>query len=357
MHSFLFDCERMKYPNTGPYQVCQQVGRKLLLHKNSDEHITFFVPKNREGFFGNKASYYTLSPLNKIYLPWRGSRLLLNTHRYDVWHITYQSSMYVPLAKKTKVVLTILDLNFLHEHPNDPKNKKRLQLIQDRVDRADHITSISDFALNEARSYLNFRDKPSSTNYIGYDFEHPPQPREPNQKPGKPFLFALGTILPKKNFHVLPCLLQGNDFDLLIAGISKTDYKEQIIAEAKRFGVSARVKFLGAVSEEEKTWYYKNCEAFLFPSIAEGFGLPAIEAMNQGKPVFLSTHTSLPEIGGSAAYYFADFAPEAMQKVFSDGLNHFYREQPQEKNKQWAMQFDWSNTAKGYLNIYRSLLK
>ena len=355
MKNFLFDCERMKYPNTGPYQVCQQVGRQLLLHKETDEHISFLVPPHVTGYFGNNASYYTLSPLNKIYLPWRGSRLLLNTGRYDVWHITYQSSMYVPLSSTTKVVLTILDLNFLHEHPGDPKNKKRLQLIQERVDRADHITSISDFALDEAKNYLDFRGKPATTNYIGCDFDKPVQAKEPQQKPVRPFLFALGTILPKKNFHVLPCLLKENDFDLLIAGISKTDYKEKIISEAKKYGVSGRVKFPGPVSEEEKTWYYKNCEAFLFPSIAEGFGLPAVEAMGWGKPVFLSTHTSLPEVGGRMAYYFSDFDPEQMQYIFAEGMKHYHREHPQEKIKQWALQFNWANTAKGYLQIYRSL--
>ncbi|MBS1489892.1 MAG: glycosyltransferase family 4 protein [Bacteroidetes bacterium] len=357
MKSFLFDCERMKYPNTGPYHVCKNTGEKLLKLKAPDEHLSFLVPASLRGCFGKEGSYYSLSPINKLYLPWRGSRLMLNTGRYDVWHITYQSSMYVPLAKKTKVVLTILDLNFLHEHPNDPKNKKRLQLIQDRVNRADHITSISDFALNEAKAHLDFKGKPCSTNYIGCNFDTPTQPKVPALKPDKPFLFALGTILPKKNFHVLPCLLQGNDFELWIAGISKTNYQEKIIEEARKHNVQHRLKFPGPVSEEEKTWYYQHCEAFLFPSIAEGFGLPAVEAMSHGKPVFLSTHTSLPEVGGNVAYYFTDFEAESMQKVFAEGMNHFYQQRPQEKIKQWALQFDWANTAKGYLSIYRSLIK
>ena len=56
-----------------------------------------------------------------------------------------------------------------------------------------------------------------------------------------------------------------------------------------------RVIIAGPVSADDKNWYYANCEAFAFPSLAEGFGLPVIEAMNHGKPVFLSRLTALPE--------------------------------------------------------------
>lgn len=355
MRSILFDCERMKYPNTGPYQVCENVGKNLIKNIKPDERLTFLVPPHLDGFFGHKASYYKLSLINKLYLPWTNSRWMLGTKKFDVWHITYQSSMYVPFGRNTKIVLTILDLNFLHENPGAKNNARNLKLIQDRVDRADHITTISDFALADVKNHLDLKGKPATTVYIGCDFDNPVSPEAPQQLPSKPFLFSLGTVLPKKNFHVLPCLLQGNDYDLLIAGISKTDYKNKIEEEAKRFGVSDRVKFLGPITESLKTWYYQHCEAFLFPSIAEGFGLPVVEAMSHGKPVFISTHTSLPEVGGKMAYYFPDFSPENMQKVFAEGLQHYHAKHPQNEIKTWAHNFDWANTAKSYLNIYRNL--
>jgi len=355
MKSILFDCERMKYPNTGPYHVCEQVGRHLLTQKSEDERLTFLVPPRLDGFFGPNAGYYKLRPINKLYLPWYHSRYLASTDQFDVWHITYQSSMYVPLHKKTKVVLTILDLNFLHDHPNRAKNKKYLSLIQKRVDRADAITCISDFALNDVRQHLDLRGKPATTVYIGCDFEKPRLVQPPVHVPRRPFLFALGTVLPKKNFHVLPCLLQHDDVELIIAGIDTSAYKEEIMREAKKFNVQDRVTFVGAVSEPEKNWYYQQCEAFLFPSIAEGFGLPVVEAMTFGKPVFLSTHTSLPEVGGQLACYFADFSPESMRQTFAEGMAQFRRDHPEEAIKAWARRFDWANTAKDYLALYRSL--
>jgi glycosyltransferase involved in cell wall biosynthesis len=345
----------MKYPNTGPYSVCINLGQQLLRYKKDSEELTFLVPAHLDGFFGNEAGYKTLGLLNKLYLPWAQSRFMTGTSNYDVWHMTYQSTMYCPLNTRTKSVLTILDLNFLHEDPNNPKNKKYLALIQNRVDRADYITTISQFGLDDVRKHLKLGSKPASVIYLGHTFDNS-SAAEPAVKPSKPFLFALGTVLPKKNFHVLPALLAKNDRELVIAGINSSPYKQKIIEEAKKFNVMDRLIFAGAVSEQEKTWYYQHCDAFLFPSIAEGFGLPVIEAMYHGKPVFTSTHTSLPEVGGEHAYYFRDFAPESMQKAFEDGMDHFNRTRPSEAIRQWSLKFDWANTAKEYLKVYRSLL-
>ena len=93
----------------------------------------------------------------------------------------------------------------------------------------------------------------------------------------------------KKNFHVLPRILKGNDYRLVIAGnISSNSYCAEILEQAREWGVESRVTITGPVSEPVKQWYLQNCDAFVFPSIAEGFGLPVIEAMRYGKPIFTS---------------------------------------------------------------------
>src|SRR5690606_9157768 len=74
------------------------------------------------------------------------------------------------------------------------------------------------------------------------------------------------------------------------------------------------------IDEAQKAWAYANCAGFLFPSLTEGFGLPPIEAMHFGKPVFLARRTSLPEVGGDVAEYFDDFEPAAMRRVVEAGL-------------------------------------
>ena len=94
----------------------------------------------------------------------------------------------------------------------------------------------------------------------------------------------------------------------------------------------------------------------MFPSIAEGFGIPPLEAMHFGKPVFLSRFTSLPEIGGDAAYYFDDFDPEHMRSVLQSGLEDYVRNNRFAAIQAQAAKFDWNKTAHEYLSVYRSLV-
>ncbi|MEI9807504.1 MAG: glycosyltransferase family 1 protein [Bacteroidota bacterium] len=262
-----------------------------------------------------------------------------------------------PFNNKTKVVYTIHDVNFLLEDPDNRKrNKRSLTLMQKNADRASHIVGISKSALDFAGQHLDFGNKPVSVIYNGYTVSGFPDFNEPVYKPRAPFLFSISLVQPRKNFHVLPSLLVGNDYELVIAGLNHFEYGKKIMEEAKRSGVEDRVKLIGPVNEENKYWYLKNCKAFVFPSVAEGFGFPPLEAMHFGKPVFLSRYMSLPEIGGNAAYYFDDFDPASMRSVFEKGMNDFISNDKAAMVKEQAALFSWDKAAGQYLDVYRSLV-
>ena len=93
----------------------------------------------------------------------------------------------------------------------------------------------------------------------------------------------------------------------------------------------------------------------MFPSIAEGFGTPPLEAMYFGKPVFASTHTSVPEVCGDAAYYFKSFEPEEMIKTFQEGMLEYEINKPVQKIKDRYNFFNWDKTALEYLKLYEKL--
>ena len=95
----------------------------------------------------------------------------------------------------------------------------------------------------------------------------------------------------------------------------------------------------------------------MFPSIAEGFGLPVIEAMHFGKPVFLSKFTSLPEVGGNVAYYFDNFNAAHMQSVFAKGMQDFENRKPQKEIMEQAAKFSWDKAAIQYLELYAECLR
>lgn len=144
--------------------------------------------------------------------------------------------------------------------------------------------------------------------------------------------------------------------ELLIAGkYDDPDYLSFIQQESENLGVADNVHLLGTISEHEKSWYYNNCRAFAFPSISEGFGLPVVEAMSCGKPLFLSDKTALPEIGGDVSFYFSDFNSENMQQVFNIGMQQYKVNGFQEKIKERGLHFNWHKSARQYLEVYRSL--
>jgi glycosyltransferase involved in cell wall biosynthesis len=202
---------------------------------------------------------------------------------------------------------------------------------------------------------LNTGNKPVFVVYNGCEVAEFPDYNNPGYNPVRPFLFSIGTILPKKNFHVLACLLKDKNYELIIAGKGRGDYARKIIEAGKKFDAESRIKLIGPVSIEDKYWYLKNCTAFLFPSLAEGFGIPPIEAMHFGKPVFLSTFTSLPEIGGQYAYYFNNFDPDDMLDTFEKGMADYMNANSASAIIQHANKFNWEKNAKEYWKIYKNL--
>lgn len=125
-----------------------------------------------------------------------------------------------------------------------------------------------------------------------------------NALPGE-FMLHLSNLQVNKNVDLLVDMMGLlPERHLVIAG----NWKRRPELKA-RVDAMANVTALDRVSEDEKWWLYRNCQAFLFPSACEGFGMPPIEAMKSGKPVFLSTLTSLPEVGGPDAFYWPQLTP------------------------------------------------
>ena len=79
--------------------------------------------------------------------------------------------------------------------------------------------------------------------------------------------------------------------------------------------------------------------------------------MHFGKPVFLSKYTSLPEVGGDAAYYFDNFDPKHMQTVFAEGMQDFTRRDRGQEMKARAGMFTWERAADQYLDLYNQCLQ
>ncbi len=351
MKRILIEMEKLKNPNSGLGQFCFNIGEQFKLISNKNLQLNIYLPAINKNIFGEEFNYVKHTPLHKI--------LPVDSNEYDIWHCLQQDSHYLPNKKKTKLILTIHDLNFLEKYKG-AKQKRKLNSLQKKVNRASAITVISKYTEIIVRENLELNDKPIFIIYNGNSLKQIPEATIPNfisSENRSNFIFSIGVISPKKNFHtLLPLLKNDKLLHLIIAGDKNTNYANYILKTAKELGVEKQLKLVGIINESTKYWLYKNCKAFVFPSLTEGFGLPVVEAMSLGKAVFLSNLTSLPEIGGAEAYYWNNFTPEHVVEIFEKGINNYANDaEKAARSILWAKAFSWENAAKAYINLYEKL--
>jgi glycosyltransferase involved in cell wall biosynthesis len=323
----LIDFEKIKDPFSGLGQFCAHL--KLTFDK-SKMNLHYWTP----------GKFQKLAKKIPFILP-----------RCDVFHAVHQDSPYTPWSKKTKYILTIHDLNALYESSQYGTGEIYKYKMQKKLDRADIITFISEFTGNEVRK--NFKIDSKKTHVIYNGIALGDKSIEPSFKPNGPFLFSVGTVLPKKNFHVLIDFLKLiPEYKIVLAGTTFHAYAKEMQKRIIDEGLSERFFLVGTIDEAHKLWYYQNASAFVFPSLLEGFGLPVAEAMSLGLPLFISDKTCLPEIGGDDAFYFRSFDPELMRDVFVAGMKNFTPEKKLRLIERSKM-FDWKKAANQYLELYK----
>jgi glycosyltransferase involved in cell wall biosynthesis len=274
---------------------------------------------------------------------------------YALWHSLHQlNKTQTPQGCGPRVV-TVHDLNYLYK-PNRLSVWRDHRRAQALMRRSDHLVAISEYTAADVRQHLGwtgpleiiYRGPRSPTGLV-------PQPVpgfDPAERGTRPFLFHLSRMSRSKNPQaILGLAASWPEMDFLFCGPPTDDARA-----LKAATHLPNVHFRFAITEAQKAWAFMHCAGFLFPSFTEGFGLPPIEAMQFGKPVFLSRLTSLPEVGGDAAYYFDDWAPAAMRQVVDAGLAQGAEPARIAQVKAHAARFDWVQAADRYLALYLRLL-
>ena len=341
----LIDVERLRQRNSGLGQVALHLVNEYLARPPADWDPVFLVPADRLDTIDGRIDYEVAN--------WKRRYARALAPDYSLWHVLHQDASYLP-APRTPYILTINDLNFLFEK-SAGKGQKRLRKVQRLVDGAAAVTVISRFTESVVREHLDLGNTPVSVVYIGLGVDPDVRPEKPDFAPNRRFLFNVGVLRRKKNQHVLIDFLSRlDDYALVIGGNTKDDYANEIRERIAALRLEDRVHLAGEISEAHKSWLFGHCEAFVFPSLYEGFGLPVAEAMRYGKPVFASNRSSLPEVGGEDVFYWSDFDPDAMARLFRDGMAA-YKADPGRARRlsERANRFTWENCAREYAALYR----
>lgn len=327
-----------------------QLGRQLAamapaLRESDGIEFHFHLPRRLHGRFGDAVRYLATHDLQRL--------LHLSTTRFALWHSVQQHNRFRPPLFAQRRVQTVHDLNFLYAK-DGPKIRKYVAIHERLLAGCDAVVTISDHVRQDIARHLKVK-APVQVIHNGVRDLTGVKPDVLRPLEGKRFFFHISRMAPTKNIPALLELARAwPERQFVLAG-PQSDYATQIGFEIDSRGLE-NVVLLQDVKDGQKAWLYANCEAFLFPSLTEGFGLPPLEAMQFGKPVFLSDRTCLPEIGGDCAFYWHDFAPLAMRGVVEQGLAGWQAAVHGPRARQRAAQFTWERCAKGYVDLYRSLL-
>ncbi|MFL5732310.1 MAG: glycosyltransferase family 4 protein, partial [Chloroflexia bacterium] len=271
------------------------------------------------------------------------------------------------------VVVTVHDLIFLrYPEKYRPAKRRYLKAMTTWSARhAAHVIAVSEATRRDVISLLGVEPGRVTTVHNGVSEQFKPLGREEREAfrreksvTGRAILY-LGTLEPRKNLVTLltafAALAQEpgcRDVTLLIGG-SKGWYYEEIFTTAERLGLVAgeRVRFLGRVPDEELPLWYNIADIFAYPSLYEGFGLPALEAMACGTPVIASNTSSLPEVVGDAGILAGpgdvDAWCAAIRRLLSDAGDAAVLS---ERGLRRAGTFSWDRAARETSAVYRRVL-
>ncbi len=323
---------------------------------------------NRASFAGVRllpSRLNTAAPARRIF--WEQALQPWQLRQFDLYHAL---AFVAPLLLPKPMVVTVYDLSFLR-FPERLSPRRRLYLRTMTAltcARARRILAISQSTADDLVNLLAVSAEKIDVTPLGYDqtvFRPLPsadieQFRQRQQLPERFWLYV-GTLEPRKNLLMLLRAYQqlpaGERLPLVLGG--GIGWRgEQVLAAIERMELGDTVKHIGFIPPADLPLWYNCAEAFLYPSLFEGFGLPVLEAMACGTPVLTSNVSSLPEVLGKAGLCLPPDDTERWATALKDTKRREdWRQAARQRSLQRAQRFSWSRCAELTLASYRKALQ
>ncbi len=366
-----FDIGPITPAPTGVGNYCYYLLKHLLADYGDVDFVGFASGRRRpalQELDGRLYYRYMPVPTRALYRAWlrwgrpRVDRLLGGV---DVYHAT---NYFLPPVQAARRVVTIHDLAFLVSpelaSPRivGPYSKHMARFAGE----ADHILTYSEATKADVVEYLEVSPDKITVAPMAVDDGFALVPREEAARRVKetygidtPFLLFVSTLEPRKN---VPTLLRAfakitRYYPHRLVLIGSVGWNaDDIFRTLDKLNLGDRVVRPGFVPHRELPIFYCAADAFVFPTLYEGFGLPLLEALTCGCPVVASDNSSVPEVTGDAALrspaHDADAIAEDISRVLS---NEALREEMVRRGLAHARRYSWKACARATYNVYRSL--
>lgn len=356
------------YRSAGIHGYISNLLRHLPSHAPADWRFQALVGAANSASFPGvamaRASFDTQSPLNRII--WEQVLQPTQLRRFDLYHAL---AFVAPLVLNTAMVVTVYDLSFLR-YPERLSLPRRLYLRSMTAltcMRARRVLAISQSTADDLTAFLGVPPGKIDVTPLGYDraLFRSLQPAATarfrrKQKLPERFWLYIGTLEPRKNLLMLlrayRQLAPAERLPLILGGGVGWRGRE-VLAAIERLDLGESIRHLGFIPTADLPFWYNCAEAFLYPSVFEGFGLPVLEAMACGAPVVTSNASSLPEVVGAAGKILPPQEQEAWTVALRElKANADWRADARERGLERAGRFSWAQTAELTLASYRKAL-
>lgn len=281
----------------------------------------------------------------------------------------------VPLFTRVPFIVTVHDLILLDDPMSAHATTKSAfvhgikyvafrTVLENAIHRSRHIIAVSEYT--KASVLRHFRVKSQKVSVIHHGVTPPRSGNDVHLKSlgvYEPYVLYVGNAYPHKNLETLLDAFavfhdRHPDVQLVLAG-RRDAFSKRLEAHAATLHIpSHTIRFLDLPTDDALAALYRGAMVFMYPSRIEGFGFPPLEAMSYGTPVASSNTSSLPEVLGDHAYYFApddvERMTDAMERAKAGTLIDAAGKAAAARHVQ---HFTWEDAARKTLDVYGSFAK
>lgn len=169
----------------------------------------------------------------------------------------------------------------------------------------------------------------------------------------QPFIIYTGSLYPHKNvISLVEAIKKIKNLNLVVV-CARNVFWQRFKQQVEKIETGEKVILTGFVDDRELVSLYQQAEAFVFPSVMEGFGLPGLEAMAAGLPVLASNSSCLPEIYGDAALYFNPCkVGEIVEKINKMLANKELKKRMVRLGYEQVKKYSWEKMAQRTMRVY-----
>ncbi|MGL5378688.1 glycosyltransferase family 4 protein [Clostridium sp.] len=359
------------YRGTGIGTYTENVVRELLNIDKKNNYTLFWTGENYSNYkTQNSKIVFSSRKHGSFYENFYFPNYTLNNN-IDLHHIP-QNGIGLNSNYSTNCIVTLHDLipyvlpqttgkgylaNFLKNMPTIIESAKGIITVSE-YSKQDILKFFNGFPADKifvtplaANSSFKPLDKVFCKNFVKDTF-----------KIDKPYILYIGGFSSRKNVRELILAFKKINKDLtiphvLLLGGAVKDEGQKLVQLVRELNMEDLVFFTGYLNDDILPILYNGAEAFVYPSLYEGFGLPPLEAMSCKTPVITSNLTSIPEVTGDNAILIDPFNnDELCESIVSLLNNQEYKDKLSNRGYEKSLEFSWNKTAEKTLNAYKNVI-